>query len=298
MRVAIFFDGKNFHSGWKKITRCVPIDFVKLSQWLITQVDGSRLWGAYYYTGVETKTSEGNDANQRLVLFLKDLERLPGFFVYQFPRQSCQRRCKTCGDTISYSREKEVDTTMVADMFRLAAVNAFDVAILISGDGDHAPAVEGVRALGKQVYVATWKTHGLSPRTRNAAYDHIDLHQGLNEFRMDSDKKQLSMGVDPQLSKLTITPAATDGELAEETVFLAELDRASKLLSGGYVGLSYFLRQWKSSQFVTDVQRRHQILKRLVKKGIVEIYQVTEDEKGLRRKADSKSDVVADASPR
>ena len=70
---------------------------------------------------------------------------------------------------------------MVADMLRLAAVGAFDILVLMSGDADHAPAVEGVRALGRQAYVATWGGIGLSRRIRRAAFDHIDLCDSLVE---------------------------------------------------------------------------------------------------------------------
>lgn len=68
---------------------------------------------------------------------------MPGFFVHRFQRKMRRRRCEKCGEMNDYSQEKEVDTTMVADMLRLAAVDAFDAVILASGDSDHAPAVEG-----------------------------------------------------------------------------------------------------------------------------------------------------------
>jgi len=305
MRVAIFFDGKNFHSGLKTVAEgTVTVDYTKLSQWIILQVGGSRLWGAYYYTGVEAKNSEGADIQQGLAHFLDGLERLPGFFVYRFLRKWRQRRCPTCGNTVRYSQEKEVDTTMVADMLRLAAVNAFDIAVLVSGDSDHAPAVEGVRALGKQVYVTTWGARGLAPRIRKAAYDHIDLLRGLDKFSVPGDDrglcvKKLPLGVaDQLLPQLTITTTATNDELAAEIAFLAELDRASQAFSDGYVGLSHFLRKWKSDQLVADVQIRSRVLDKLKKKGIVEIYQAGDGAKGLRRKADGrKSDVAAEASP-
>jgi len=42
MRVGIFFDGKNFHSGWRAAADGVMIDFVKLSKWLVERIGGSR----------------------------------------------------------------------------------------------------------------------------------------------------------------------------------------------------------------------------------------------------------------
>jgi len=134
---------------------------------------------------------------------------MPGFFVHRFQRKMRQRRCEKCGEMNDYSQEKEVDTTMVADMLRLAAVDAFDAVILASGDSDHAPAVEGVRALGKQVYVATWGKEGLSQRTRKAAFDHIDLKQGLANFVQTTEPAAAKRPAEPG-------PAAPVGPLVRE----------------------------------------------------------------------------------
>lgn len=173
MRVALFFDGKNFYSGWKDSASGQTIDFVKLSRWLVERVGGSFLWGAYYYTGIEPGADPATP--NRLAPFLEMLELRPGFLVQRFPRKKRSKRCDACGVENHYTEEKEVDTTMVADMLRLAAVGAFDILVLLSGDADHSPAVEGVRMLGKQAYVATWGKEGLSSRLRKAAFDHIDL---------------------------------------------------------------------------------------------------------------------------
>ena len=143
----------------------------------------------------------------------------------------------------------------------------------------------------------------LAPRIRKAAYDHIDLLRGVDEFFIsvsdkDSNAKNIPLGIVDQLpSQLMIATTTIYDELAEETVFLAELDRASQVLPGGYVGLSYFIRRWQSDRLVADVQRRYRVLEKLQKKGIVEVFQAADGVKGLRRKSDSKSDVVADASP-
>lgn len=182
MRVCIFFDGKNFHSGWRDEAGGRRLAFPKLSRWLVERVGGSLLWGAYYYTGIEIGSAAVTEGQKKLAGFLDMLEVQPGFFVKRFPRKSSMFECAACGAENRYTQEKEVDTTMVADMLRLAAVNAFDVLVLVSGDADHAPAVEGVRGLGRQAYVSTWGRAGLSMRLRKAAFDHIDLLEGMSFF--------------------------------------------------------------------------------------------------------------------
>jgi len=50
--------------------------------------------------------------------------------------------------------EKGVDTNIVVDMLSMAYKNIYDTAILVSGDGDFAGAIEAVKELGKHVEVA------------------------------------------------------------------------------------------------------------------------------------------------
>jgi len=47
--------------------------------------------------------------------------------------------------------EKNLDTQVTADMIRLAAENAYDVAVLVSNDGDYQSAVETVKIFKKGV---------------------------------------------------------------------------------------------------------------------------------------------------
>jgi len=296
MRVGIFFDGKNFYSGWRAAAEGSTIDFVKLSEWMVEKVGGSRLWGAYYYTGIETGALAKTEGQQKLVRFLDHLELLPGFFVHRFPRKARRRHCEKCNAVNAYSEEKEVDTTIVADMLRLAAVDAFDAAILVSGDSDHAPAVEGVRAIGKQVFVATWGKEGLSSRTRKAAFDHIDLSDGLANFAQTStvvDSKpsaalsctyqgQTAVAEERPRSVCSCSTSGSDAEAA----FLEELARAEEHFENGYVGVNYFLRRWESSRLAQDFQARNRILQKLLEHGKVETFEAPDGHKGLRTKAE------------
>lgn len=290
MKVALFFDGKNFYGGWRDRTGRQPIDFVKLSKWLVNQASGSLLWGAYYYTGIEPDSSEGGQ--NKLASFLDTLERLPGFFVNRFPRKKRTATCSACGAQNHYSEEKEVDTTMVADMLRLAAVGAFDVLVLMSGDADHSPAVEGVRSLGRQAYVATWGGSGLSTRLRKAAFDHIDLLDGLNDFRVltpapasapPHEPVPTASPVDPIASLAGANPAADAGSSGEEA-FLQELGRAEAKFGGGYVGVNYFITKWQCEALDQSPEVRRRILNKLEQAGRVEVYLAEDGSKALRRK--------------
>ena len=273
MRVALFFDGLSFHSGWmdwkQDAETPVRLDFQNLSEWLVDSVRGDTLWGAYYYTGIEPGEGNDRDGQSWLRRHLEDIESEGGYFVRSFQRKTRTNYCPHCDGEIHYTTEKEVDTSIVADMLRLAAVDAFDVAILLSGDSDLAPAVDGVRTLGKQVYVATWMGRGLSPRIRHLAFDHIDLSTGTDEFVVKE-----SSPTDPY------APPPTDGELE---AFLDALALAEARFEGGYVGVNYFLRNWESESLPADFGLRARILDVLREEEQVDIYESSDGNQALRR---------------
>ena len=66
--------------------------------------------------------------------------------------------------------EKGVDVRMAVEMIRFARENKYDVAYLISSDTDLVPAVEEVKAFGKEVYyigIPKGQSFGLSKASNN-----------------------------------------------------------------------------------------------------------------------------------
>lgn len=301
MKVALFFDGKNFYSGWRERAGRQPLDFTALSRWLVKRVGGSVLWGAYYYTGIESGPSQPGTGQAALTSFLDNLEMLPGYFVQRFTRRTKSYHCRECSAENYYTQENEVDTTMVADMLRLAAVGAFDILVLMSGDADHAPAVEGVRALGRQAYVATWGGIGLSRRIRRAAFDHIDLMEALGECG-----RQWPIGEGDETSAPILVPgtarteggpnsspnivggdeglATAQGEDVAADILLDEVRRAESKFPAGYVGVNFFVTRWQGSQLDPDPEVRRRLIDRLVREERVEIYTTEDGTKAMRVK--------------
>jgi len=309
MKVALFFDGKNFYSGWRERAGRQPLDFTALSRWLVKRVAGSVLWGAYYYTGIETGPSAVGTGQAALTSFLDNLEMLPGYFVQRFSRRTKSYHCRDCGAENYYTQENEVDTTMVADMLRLAAVGAFDILVLMSGDADHAPAVEGVRALGRQAYVATWGGIGLSRRIRRAAFDHIDRVESLAEcgrqWPVGEGEENTAPILVPGQGPVTVSPGSlphisggeedraaapsglsphTDSEEAAADVLLDEVRRAESKFPLGYVGVNFFVTRWQASQLDPDPDVRRRIIDKLVRDDRIELYTTDDGTKAMRVK--------------
>lgn len=316
MKVALFFDGKNFYSGWRERASRQPLDFTMLSKWLVRRVSGDVLWGAYYYTGIETGISATGTGQTALTSFLDNLEMLPGYFVHRFPRRSKSYHCRECTAENYFTQENEVDTTMVADMLRLAAVGAFDILVLMSGDADHAPAVEGVRALGRQVYVATWGGVGLSRRIRKVAFDHIDLVDALQECSRPEAMTTDLLIDEPIINPLGIsleqpfpdfsTTNATSSFLEESALdttdltsllnehtptdaLIDEIRRAEAKFPTGYVGVNFFVNRWQANNLNPDPEVRRRLIDQVVREDRIELYTTDEGTKAIRVKRDLSS---------
>ncbi len=295
MRVALFIDGKNFYAGWKDRTSGRDIDFRKLSQWVVRAAGGDHLMSATYYTGVDTSFPT-TPTQDKIENFLSMLELQPGFFVRRFAQKLRTHTCPSCQASNTVSHEKEVDTTIVADMLRLGATGAFDIAVLLSGDADLVPAVEGVRALGKQVFVATWGSSGLSARIRRAAFDHIDLCAGLAEFgRLAFGFTPTAAAGAPTFAHVAASPTSRGYEgsgapvaplsndpAVYEAFAIDEIRKAQAAMKDGYVGVHFFVTRWRSVTLPEIPDLRRRTLDRLVEDGRIEIYLADDGTQAVR----------------
>lgn len=262
MRVALFFDGKNHMKDLRRATDDAWLDHGALARWAVEHVGGTRFVAAYYYTGVPHPQ---DDASERRALsdMLDELERKPGFFVRRFTRRVATRECPHCHQHVAYTEEKMVDTSLVAELIHLAVADAYDVAVIFSGDLDLAPGLDALHALGKQGWVATFGDQGLSRSLTRAAWAHIDLQQHLAAFSF------ADLGDPP-----TTQSIATDIDVDEQMV--RELQRAEAHFgaSGGFVGAHYFLHRWKGHGIPDNPEARRQSVQRLMTVGSIISYTV------------------------
>ncbi len=142
MRIMIFIDGSNLFGACRILS--FKIDLEKLVSEL---VGGRDLIRPYYYCSVPEKPSQGN------LDFIRSLKYL-GFKVVQ---KTLKKRYDATGK--EYFVEKGVDVALVIDMLGMAYKNAYDVAVLIAGDGDYVGVTEEVRRLGKRVEIAFFENN-------------------------------------------------------------------------------------------------------------------------------------------
>ena len=153
-RVAIFIDGSNLF--YAALQLGVEIDYTKL---LCRLTAGSRLLRSFFYTGVDRT----NDKQQGFLLWMrrngyrviaKDLVQLP-----------------------DGSKKANLDVEIAVDM--MALVGSYDTAVLVSGDGDLAYAVNAVSYRGARVEVVSLRSM-TSDSLINVSDRYIDL-EGIKE---------------------------------------------------------------------------------------------------------------------
>lgn len=143
-RVAIFIDGSNFYHSVRDAfdLHDRQIDFRKL----IETLKGERLLIGVYYYNAPLDRGYNEDVYWKQQKFFSELKTIPGFHVIL----TNMRKIKKPDGTIEFSVKGD-DIYLGIDMVSFAYENTYDTAILVSGDGDFAPAVKRVQNLGKKV---------------------------------------------------------------------------------------------------------------------------------------------------
>jgi len=148
-RVCVFIDGSNFYYGLKSLNlNNKKLDFFKLGELLAGKK--RKLVRVYYYNAPldQAMNKEKYKAQQR---FFEELKKTRKVSVIL-----CRMQKRKIDEKIIYA-VKEDDIRIAVDMLRYAYNNAYDTAILVSGDGDFVPAVTAVQELGKSVEHAYFK---------------------------------------------------------------------------------------------------------------------------------------------
>ncbi len=182
-RVAIFIDGSNLF--YAALQLGIEIDYTKL---LCRLTGGSRLLRSFFYTGVDRT----NEKQQGFLLWMrrngyrviaKDLVQLP-----------------------DGSKKANLDVEIAVDM--MALVDSYDTAVLVSGDGDLAYAVNAVSYHGVRVEVVS-----LRAMTSDSLINVSDRYIDLEQIKEDIQKTSRSPYTYRPLSSLGLMEQPEDGTL-------------------------------------------------------------------------------------
>ncbi len=182
-RVAIFIDGSNLF--YAALQLGIEIDYTKL---LCRLTGGSRLLRSFFYTGVDRT----NEKQQGFLLWMrrngyrviaKDLVQLP-----------------------DGSKKANLDVEIAVDM--MALVDSYDTAVLVSGDGDLAYAVNAVSYHGVRVEVVS-----LRAMTSDSLINVSDRYIDLEQIKEDIQKTSRSTYTYRPLVSLGLMEQPEDGTL-------------------------------------------------------------------------------------
>mgnify|MGYP001227136917 CR=1 FL=1 len=141
-RIAIFIDGSNLYHALEENCGRMDLDF---REFILKIGGGRQLFRAYYYNILQDADRKGH-AYQEQQKFLATLYNTH-FLEVRLGTS------KYRGDALV---EKGVDIMMATDVLQFGWRDLYDVAILVSGDGDFAYALQTVKNLGKHVEVVAF----------------------------------------------------------------------------------------------------------------------------------------------
>lgn len=141
-RVAIFMDGSNLYHALEE--NCGRMD-LEFQGFINTLTAGRHLHRAYYYNILQDSERRGH-AFQEQGKFLATLHNTP----YLEVRLGTS---KYRGDVLV---EKGIDIMIATDILLFAWRDLYDSAILVSGDGDFAYALQAVKNFGKHTEVVSF----------------------------------------------------------------------------------------------------------------------------------------------
>ena len=155
-RVAVYVDGFNLYHGLKSKgwSRYYWLDLRRLAENL--QGPGQRLVMVRYFTaGVFPELGDPSKP-VRQKMYLEALGTLPDLHIHYGYHAVRERRCSNCGVVQQTYEEKMTDVNIAVELLGDAQDDAFDSAIVMSGDGDLASPVRVVRDRypGRRIIVA------------------------------------------------------------------------------------------------------------------------------------------------
>jgi len=143
-RIIIFIDGSNLYHIIKGLfpeEKPNNFNFEKFVNYLA----GNRNLVQTYYYNVPLDIMQDLESYTKQQRFFDKIKKIPNFsFVL------CRMQKRKINGKITYEA-KEDDIHLAVDMVKLAYNNTYDIAILVSSDGDFVPAVLAVKEIGKNV---------------------------------------------------------------------------------------------------------------------------------------------------
>ncbi|MDQ3399267.1 MAG: NYN domain-containing protein [Deinococcota bacterium] len=163
-RVAIFIDGSNLYNGMRENLSSTRVNLHEFTRQLLGE---RQLMRTYYYNAPLTDDYE-HELREGQHRFFESLRRIP----YVTVRLGRLHR-RHDGSLV----EKGIDVTIAVDSLSLAYADAYDTALLVSGDGDYVELVEAIKRQGKHVECAMFRN-----QSAGVLLEYVDVFHPLDEL--------------------------------------------------------------------------------------------------------------------
>jgi len=178
-RAILFIDGNNWYHGLKSISvDSRRLDYRRVAEKLL--LADRKLAGIRYYVGKVSGDLSRMRKQQKLFAALRlqhvhlslgriekieippkrnplvaDLEQTLARPGVRLPEEIRRELAQLCRKKIPTFVEKQVDVRIAVDLVGMAQRDEYDVAYLLSADGDFVPAVDEVKRLGKRIFAVS-----------------------------------------------------------------------------------------------------------------------------------------------
>lgn len=170
LRVKVFLDFWNFTLSMKSVDRGFETDYRQLGAVLAQAALATVHAGARLdYEGMTVYGSyQDGEKDAPLRRWFETISGFPGVSVRTLPRRAglvnftcsrCRRRveaCPHCGHRLAGFKEKGVDVRIATDLIGLAWSGQYDIAVLVSSDGDFVPMAEALNAQSRKIVHAAF----------------------------------------------------------------------------------------------------------------------------------------------
>ncbi len=179
-RLAVFIDGSNLYHAMRENLHRVDLNFAEFAK----KLGGSRrLYRVYYYNALQDPGQNPEGAREQQE-FLDTLRRTP-YMEVRLGQTKVQQ---------GVAVEKGVDIMLATDLLHFAWNNLYDVAVLVSGDGDFAYALQAVKNSGKHVEVAYFEGNTAKDLLEVSDFTHLLNREFFNGLWKTKQQRRRGRG--------------------------------------------------------------------------------------------------------
>jgi uncharacterized LabA/DUF88 family protein len=182
-RVAIFIDGSNLYHSLKNNFKRFDLNFADFTK----KLTGTRKLIRTYYYNVLQESMQKTEGGREQQDFLDTLRKT----------QYLELRLGTTKLSQGIPVERGIDVMLATDLLYFAANNAYDVAILVSGDSDFTYTLQTVKNMGKHIEIAYFENAASRDLLNSADFLHpldrkffTGLWSSGNQFPQARRRKQ------------------------------------------------------------------------------------------------------------